>query len=476
MEVFMPRVLMVASECTPFAKSGGLGDVLGALPPALAALGWEPAVVIPRYAGIGLDATPPVYENLSFGLGPHAVSCDIFEKFHRGVRIYFVDCPWLFDRPGLYGGYDGSYWDNHLRFAALCKAALGIARHLFRTPLFHIHDWQAALVAPYLKTQLYGDPLFQSAKVVFTIHNMEHQGRFGPFTYRDMGLDAGLFHPGAIEYYGDVNLIKGAIVFSDAITTVSPRYALEIQTPEFGFGLDGLLRHHSAKLRGILNGADYSEWSPESDPHIAAPYSVKDLSGKRACKLDLLRVCGLGEDRVDKPLLGIVSRFAHQKGLEMVRAIAPELLKDGVTLVVLGNGDPELETFFSELCAALPDRVHARIGFHNELAHKIEAGADIFLMPSRFEPCGLNQIYSLRYGTIPVVRKTGGLDDTVDETTGFKFEGFDPWSLFDATRLAIAEFHQPALWQARMRRAMALNFSWDRSAAAYAELYRGLAG
>ncbi len=470
----MPRLLMVSSEAAPFAKTGGLADVLGALPPALVPLGWEPAVVLPRYQGIPLDGVRLVWDHLFFTLGNNDVHCSIYERVERGVRFYFVDCPWLYDRPGIYGTPAGSFPDNHIRFAALCQAAIGVARHLFHTPLFHLHDWQAALAAPFLRTQFHRDPLFQNVKIVFTIHNLEHQGRFHRPAFEDLDLDASLFQPAFLEFFGDVNLMKGGILFSDAITTVSPTYALEIQTPEFGFGLDALLREHSSRLQGILNGADYSEWSPETDPFTASPFSHENLAGKRACKRDLLAEFGLPKERVDKPLLGIVSRMAHQKGFQLLAEIADKLLEEDVTLVVLGAGEASYEDFFLDLAVRFPFRAAVHIGYSNKLAHKIEAGADIFLMPSLFEPCGLNQIYSLRYGTIPVVRATGGLDDTVDASTGFKFSGTDPTDLYEAIRAAIDEYGQPELWAKRMRAAMTRDFSWNQSAKAYSDLYHRL--
>ncbi|MBK5292801.1 MAG: glycogen synthase GlgA, partial [Acidobacteriia bacterium] len=471
----MPRLLMVSSEAAPFAKTGGLADVLGALPPALVPLGWEPAVVLPRYRGMSLDGTRLVWDHLFFTLGQYDVHCSIHERMERGVRFFFIECPWLYDRPGIYGTpAGGSFPDNHIRFGALCHAAIEVARHLFRTPLFHLHDWQAALTAPFLRTQFHRDPIFQNTRIVFTIHNLEHQGRFHRPAFQDLNLDPWLFSPAFLEFFGDLNLMKGGILFSDAITTVSPTYAQEIQTPEFGFGLDGLLRAHSHRLQGLLNGADYSEWSPETDPFTAAPFSHDNLGGKRACKRDLLDEFGLPEDRIDKPLLGIVSRMAPQKGFHLLAEIADDLLQEDISLVVLGAGDALYEKFFRGLLVRFPGRAAVHIGYSNKLAHKIEAGSDIFLMPSIFEPCGLNQIYSLRYGTIPVVRATGGLDDTVDASTGFKFSGANPWDFYGAIQAAIAEYHKPERWKARMRTAMTRDFSWAQSAKAYNDLYHRL--
>jgi starch synthase len=472
----MLRVLMVASEATPFAKTGGLADVAGALPPALRPHGIEAAVVMPRYASIPLDGARRVWDRLHLQVGRHGWHSDIHAAEHRGVTFYLADCPTLFDRPGLYNFNGRDYSDNHLRFAAFCQAAIGVARFLFRPDVVHAHDWQAALSATYLRSGYRLDPHFLGVKIVFTIHNLEHQGRFARFEFDELGLDPDLFTPAALEFHGDVNLMKGGIVFADAITTVSPRYAEEIQTPEFGFGLDGLLRAHAAKMTGILNGVDYGEWSPETDPFIAAHYSAGDLSGKRLCKRDLLEEIGLPADNLDRPLMGIVSRMASQKGFDLLGQVIWDVLhSEDVCLAALGSGEERFETFFRNLASAFPDRVGVHIGYNNRLAHKIEAGADIFLMPSLFEPCGLNQMYSLRYGTIPVVRATGGLENSVTGETGFKFWGYAPADLLECIRVTLAEYRDHEAWRARMLRGMAMDFSWDASARQYAELYRRLA-
>jgi starch synthase len=462
---------MVTSEAAPFAKTGGLADVMGSLPGALNEGGDEVAVVMPRYGNISTAGMTHAWGNLVAYLGRHAISADIWTVREKGVRFFFVDTPWLYDRFGYYG-----HRDDHLRFGNLCLNALNVIRFLWRPEIVHLHDWQTALAAPYLKTRLHHDPTFQGLRVVYTIHNLEHQGRLGPHVFPELGLDAWLMQMEYLEYFGDVNLMKGGIVFSDAITTVSPRYAAEIQTPEFGFGLDGLLRTHSGKLRGILNGVDYSEWDPGADKHTSARYSAGELEGKRKCKLDLLRSFGLPEENVDRPVLGIVSRMARQKGFDILSDVAWELMNDDVCLVVLGTGEKRYEDLFRNLEAAFPGRAATYFGFDNALAHKVEAGADIFLMPSLFEPCGLNQIYSLRYGTIPVVRATGGLDDTVDGETGFKFWGYWPHDFLLAVRAALAEYRKPEAWRARMQRAMSRDFSWNASARAYSALYHQLAG
>jgi len=459
----------------PFAKTGGLADVLGALPAALKDQGNEVAVVIPRYGSISLDGCERVWDSYLIYLGPHAIHTSFWTRVHDGVRFYFVDCPWLFDRPGLYSAYGHDYADNHLRFATFCQAVLGILRFLFHADIVHLHDWQSALVGAYLRTRFNLDPLFRDVRIVFTIHNLEHQGRFGPHVFADLGLDPWLYQPEGIEYYGDVNFMKAGIVFSDAITTVSPRYAAEIQTPEFGFGLDGLLRAHSSRLHGILNGVDYGEWNPETDPYIHSRYSADDLAGKAACKRDLVGEAGLPADSQDTPLIGLVSRFAWQKGLDLFAEIAWQLfLEEDVNFVFLGSGDRTLEKFFASLSERFPRKVWGYFGYNHRLSHKIEAGADMFLMPSRFEPCGLNQMYSLRYGTLPIVRATGGLDDTVHGRVGFKFWGYSPADLLLAIRAGLTAWRDPADWRSRMREAMRLDFSWTESAIRYSNLYKSL--
>jgi starch synthase len=462
---------MVGSEAAPFAKTGGLAEVLGSLPAALARLGEEVAVLLPFYRGIPLPPSGPIL-TLPVQVGPHAYSVAIHGVVRHNVRYLFADCPPLYDRAEIYGTHGtiggGDYPDNHIRFAVLCQAALGVARSIFRPDVFHAHDWQAGLLPVYVRESLTLDPTFLGVRCVLTIHNLGYQGSFPAAAIADLGLDARLFHPEGLEFFGRLNFLKAGIVWSDAINTVSPTYAREIQTPEFGFGLDGLLRSRASKLTGILNGVDYEEWNPETDRHLPANYSARDLSGKRACKLALLEEMGLERPgfaaEANRPLIGIVSRFAHQKGMDLVTAILP---LEGAALVVLGSGEAPLENAFRSLAASYPDRIAVRFGYDEGLAHRIEAGADIFLMPSRYEPCGLNQIYSLRYGTVPVVRATGGLEDTVTEQTGFKFLG----RLETAVTAAFEAFQDRETWAARMRRGMAQDFSWDASALEYQRLY-----
>jgi len=473
------KILMVASEATPFVKTGGLADVLGSLPPALVRLGDEVGVVLPKYRvaetlvnkEMGAE---PVWLAMPLWVGPHSYAVDIHRLIHRGVHYFFVDCPPLYDRPEIYGDYP----DNHIRFALLSQAALGIARHIFRPAVLHTHDWQAGLVAPYLRTTFASDPTFFGMRTLLTIHNLGYQGNFPAAAFADLGLDPGLYHPGGLEFWGRVSFLKAGIVWSDAINTVSPTYAREIQTPEYGFGMDELLLMHSGKLSGILNGVDYEEWNPETGPFQVAHYSARDLSGKLASKKALLAEVGLPPN-TQRPLIGIVSRFADQKGFDLVQGIAAWLADQNVAMVALGNGQKKYEDMFRQLAALRPEKFAVRIGYDDALSHRIEAGADMFLMPSQYEPCGLSQIYSLRYGTVPIVRATGGLDDTIvdtksDQDTGFKFVEYTPAALQEAIERALKAFANRESWIARMRRGMVKDFSWDTSALEYQRLMLSL--
>jgi starch synthase len=471
------RILFVASEALPFSKTGGLADVIEGLPKALVELGHEVAIVLPRYRGISPSAI--VFPSLTIPLGAQLRFPAIAggAAIH-GVRYYFVDDPVYFDRPQLYGESSGDYPDNPERFGELCRAAIEISKHIWPAQVIHCHDWQTALVPVLLRSHYADDPLVKDIPVVFTIHNVGYQGQFPRDVLARVGIPAGVFNPGGLEFFGKVNLLKGGLVYSDALTTVSPKYAQEIQTPEYGHGLDGVIRGLAGRLRGILNGVDYSAWSPESDPHIAAKYSAKDLTGKQLCKQDLLDLFRLPRGNIGRPLIGIVSRFADQKGFDLIAEKAPELMKEDVALVALGTGEPRYEQLFRGLAAHFPDRVGVRIAYDNSLAHKIEAGADIFLMPSRYEPCGLNQIYSLRYGTVPVVRATGGLDDSIESFdlqhgtgTGFKFKPYSGDALLECIHQALHFYADERIWRRIQWNGMARDFSWKASAAEYAKLY-----
>jgi starch synthase len=383
-----------------------------------------------------------------------------------------------FDRPGLYGEAGADYPDNAERFAFFCRAALEWLRAEPRPDVLHVHEWQAALAPAFLRAapELY--PELGDVRTVLTIHNLAYQGRFPARAWPLLNLDRRYFVPDFLEFYGDVNFLKAGIVFAHAITTVSPRYAAEIETAELGEGLDGVLRTRHGQLRGIVNGIDADEWDPATDRHLPAHYTRADRSGKARCKTALQAELGLLA-RPDAPLLGLVSRFAKQKGLDLLAAALPSALEAStVELAVLGSGEERYERALRALVADFPGRVAVRIGFDEGLAHRIEAAADVFLMPSRFEPCGLNQLYSLRYGTVPVVHATGGLDDTVVEFdpatgagTGFKFAPFTVDALLAALARALRTRDDGALWDRVVTNGMAEDFSWTRAAAAYGRLY-----
>ncbi|MBZ5623957.1 MAG: glycogen synthase GlgA [Acidobacteriia bacterium] len=467
---------MVSSEAAPYAKTGGLADVVGALPPALRSFGDEVTVLVPRYGSIDLKGARRVYDSLPIYLGPARYDTAVYQAA-EGSPFYLLDCPRLYDRKGFYGESGMDYPDNHIRFAVFARAALAAARVLFRTEIFHCHDWQTGPLPAYLRTMFSTDPTFLGAKTLFTIHNLGYQGLFPRSVLPEVALDPSVYRPpGGMEFFGKVSYIKGGIEFADALSTVSPTYAREIQTPEYGFGLDGALRARSEVLTGILNGVDYREWSPDVDPLIPAQFSASDLGGKQLCKEHLVREFGLPPEAMARPLIGIVSRFTPQKGADLIAEVAGQLVAEDLYVVALGTGDPEYEELFLSMAAEHPGRIAVRLGFDNGLAHRIEAGADIYLMPSRYEPCGLNQIYSLRYGTVPVVRATGGLDDTIEEETGFKFAEYSGPALLGAVRAAVEAYTNQEAWRDMMRRGMQKDFSWKASAAAYSALYRRLLG
>jgi starch synthase len=478
MDMLRARVMMVSSEVSPWAKSGGLADVLAALPGALAALGYQVAVVAPRYMNAADAPASRVIDRMTVSLGRGQIDVSVWamtsEVGAGSVTHYFVENEGLYGRGGLYGDAKGDYPDNHVRFAVLARAALEVSRQLFHASVFHCHDWQASLLPVYLRDTVGGDAEFGGARTLLTIHNLGYQGLFPASKLGEAGLGPHLFNPSALEFWGQINFLKGGIIFSDAINTVSRKYAEEIQTEEYGFGLDGLLRERTGVLSGILNGVDYERWNPANDAYLPARYSPENLAGKRECKRALLSEMGLPARMIDRPLLGIVSRFATQKGFDLIGEVAAQIFESDVCLVALGNGEARYEEMFSQLRRDFPDQVGLKLGFNEALAHRIEAGSDIFLMPSHYEPCGLNQIYSLKYGTVPVVRATGGLDDTIDESTGFKFAAYNGRALLGSIREACLAWEDRGAWTERMVRGMCRDFSWAPSAQAYSELYERL--
>lgn len=477
------RVVMLAPEAYPYAKTGGLADVLAALPRALAAAGVDVRVCLPAYRSVlraagGVTPITRVWAPVSSRMEP----ADIVRLPDAPVPTFAVRADRYFDREGLYGPPGGAYPDNAERFVLFCRAALEWLRRESPPPeVLHVHDWQAALAPAFLRGNAALHPELAGLRTVLTIHNLAYQGRFWGPDWHLLNLDARLFVPEWLEFWGDVSLLKAGIVFADGITTVSPRYAKEIQTPELGEGLDGVLAARAARLRGILNGVDYTEWDPATDRHLPAHYDARDLTGKARCKAALQAEFGLAT-LPDVSLLAVVSRLAEQKGFDLLTAVLPGLLETtDVQLVVLGSGDARYEERLAALAAAFPARAAAHFEFNEGLAHRIEAGADVFLMPSRYEPCGLNQLYSLRYGTVPLVRATGGLDDTVAEFdpatgtgTGFKFGPYTAEALRDAIARALGMYRRPAAWARLVQNDMVQDFSWDRSAREYARFYAEL--
>jgi starch synthase len=471
------RILFVASEGLPFSKTGGLADVVEALPKALVAQGHEVAVVLPRYRGT--KATAVVMPSLTIPMANRLRFPAIADGTQiSGVRYFFVDDPAYFDRDGIYGTSAGDFPDNAERYSEFCRAAIEIAKHVWPADVIHCHDWQTALVPVLLRTSYSDDPLVKDIPVVFTIHNMGYHGLFKADVLERAGIPRAVYNPAGMEFFGNVNFLKGGLVYSDFLTTVSKRYAQEIQTPDFGYGLDGVVRDRADRMVGILNGVDYSAWSPEKDKLIPMKYSAKDMGGKHVCKQALLELFDLAPEHAARPVIGIVSRFADQKGFDLIAEKAYELMKEDLTLVVLGSGDRKYEELFQAMANTFPGRVGVKIAYDNEIAHKVEAGADMFLMPSRYEPCGLNQIYSLKYGTVPIVRATGGLDDTVEPFdlehgtgTGFKFAEYSGAAMMYAIRQALHHSTDERIWRRIQLNGMAKDFSWKGPAAEYAKVY-----
>ncbi|MBI3333382.1 MAG: glycogen synthase GlgA [Candidatus Omnitrophica bacterium] len=453
------KVAMIVSEMEPFAKTGGLADVAGALPRALGKLGIEVHALLPRYSCVK-------EKGARISAGP-------------GVTVHFIEHEGYFNRRALYGESNGDYPDNLERFSFFCRQALErLKSDGIRPDLVHAHDWQAALSVVYLSTQLKADPFFAKARSVFTIHNLAYQGLFPKDQYPRLGLGQELFNINGLEFYDQVNLLKGGLVFAGAITTVSPAYAQEIQTEEQGERLEGVLRMRSKDLVGILNGIDQEIWNPAGDSHLPHRYDHRDLRGKGKNKAALQKEVGLPVDP-KAFLIGMVSRLAAQKGLDLVVQALPRLAKLGAQLVVLGSGDRAIEESLTRASSQFPT-IRLRVAFDSALAHRIYAGADAFLMPSRYEPCGLGQMIAMRYGTPAIVRSTGGLADTVAEDpsggNGFCFQSIDAGAMVEAVERALRAWRRPAQWGKLRERGMRSDFSWDRSAKEYLGLYERLVG
>ncbi len=452
------KIVMCASEAVPFAKTGGLADVVGALPIALEETGEEVIVIMPYYKAV-LNAKFDIKEGM-----PYAV-------IGKNIKVYFIENDLYFSRDGLYGDKFGDYKDNLARFSYYCKKSLALLKEINFSPnIIHCHDWQSALIPVYLKTVYSKDSFYKSTKSILTIHNLGYQGLFPYEEFPLTGLDKSLFHMDKLEFHGKINLLKGGIVFSDYITTVSPAYSKEIQAKELGFGLEGVLAKRESFLSGILNGINYSIWDPKTDKIIASNYSVSNLQGKQKNKEVLQEICGLPK-KADIPLFGMVTRLVDHKGLDI---LAPELeviCKMGLQLVILGIGDLKFHNILESAVKKYPKNLSLHLGFDEVLAHKIYAGSDVFLMPSKYEPCGLGQLISLRYGSVPLVFKTGGLADTVTNKHGFIFEHYKKEDLIKTVRQAIKVFANENRWSQLVINAMKCNFSWEESAKEYLRLY-----
>ncbi len=472
-------VVFVSPEAAPFAKTGGLADVAGALPVALKASGCDVTLILPLYRDVrasGARLESAGFE-VSVPVGGRLIKAGVFRGDLDKVDVFFIECDEFFDRTRLYGTDDRDYFDNLERFSFFSRAALEVIKTgRIKADIIHSNDWQTGLVSAYLKDIYAKDPHFSNTASVFTIHNIAYQGIFPAGQYDIIGLSHALFSPEGLEFWGSVSLLKAGITFSDAITTVSPTYAKEIQTPENGGGLEGVLLGKKDRLYGILNGADYKLWNPETDALIPANFSAEDMAGKQSCKKSLLKKFGLKSKKA-VPVLGIVARLTEQKGFDILIEAMPELMDNDLRLVILGAGEARYKQLIEEEAGKYPDKLSFRFGFDVKLSHLVTAGADIFLMPSRFEPCGLNQIYCMKYGTIPVVRATGGLNDTVRDVstgmdaTGFKFAEYSKDSLLEKAGEALSIFKDKNAWEALVRNAMKEEFSWREAAKKYIEVY-----
>lgn len=469
------RIVMIASEAQPFSKTGGLADVATALPKALSQLGHDATLITPRYRGV---TDGPVVATLSIEVAAHRFAARLMEAPFEGARVLLLDCPELYDRNGIYYDAHGDFADNAVRYAFLSAAAIEWAVQQ-STPfdIVHSHDWQGGLASLYARR-------LRNVTRVFTIHNLAYQGLFEKTWVPRLGLNWGDFTMGTgFEFFDRLSFLKAGINISDAITTVSPTYAEEIQRPEYGHGFDGIIRSRRAALTGILNGIDPDEWNPAKDRYLPAPFDANDLDGKAEAKRALLETFGftVSKELVARPVIGMVSRMVDQKGLDLIAAAASHLVALDATFVIVGTGEPRYQEMWQQLSRVRPDRVRVFVGFDERRAHLVEGGADMFLMPSRFEPCGLNQMYSLRYGTVPIVRAVGGLVDTVrpynprnGQGNGFMFADYHPAALMNTIGHALAAFPNRKIWTRLQKNGMKADFSWGRSAGEYVKMYNRL--
>jgi starch synthase len=483
------KILFATTEAVPFCKTGGLGDVCGSLPVELANLGHEPVVVMPAFRQALNSGRPIEQTGIRFEapIGRKTVSGTILRSTLPGdqVPVYLIHQPQYYDRPEFYRENGHDYKDNCERFVFFCRAVLEAVRLLdLGTELVHCHDWPAGLIPAYLKTELCGVPPYDSLRSLMTVHNIAYQGNFWHWDMELTGIDWKYFNWRQMEFYGNLSFLKSGLSFADAISTVSPRYAEEIQRHPLGCGLEGILQHRHADLFGIMNGVDYREWNPETDRFLGGHnYGVKNFAeGKRACKAGLQRETGLPQI-ADQPLVAMIGRLADQKGFDLVAKLIPQLASNSaMQWVILGTGEPQYHQLLADLARQYPEKLAVRLTFFNELAHRIEAGADIFLMPSRFEPCGLNQLYSLKYGTVPVVHATGGLADSITNLTaetlaagtanGFSFDTYTPAALAEALERACQAYTNRPVWEKLIRTGMQQDWSWKHSAQEYDRLYK----
>ncbi|MDP1853729.1 MAG: glycogen synthase GlgA [Candidatus Omnitrophota bacterium] len=470
------KIVLVSPEVAPFAKTGGLADVSGALPVALNNFGkaHKCTVIMPYYKLVQKNGfKPKLVRTERIPLGNNQFNAEIFFGRYENTDVYFIGNDQFYARDQLYGTPGGDYPDNHLRFAFFAKAVVSVIDYLGGADIVHCNDWQSALVIFYLKLL----EKEHRIKTLFTIHNMAYQGLFDPSLAQSIDIPPEYFSMDTLEFYGKLSFMKAGILYADAVSTVSKGYAKEILTPEFGCGLDGLLRSRLSSLYGILNGADYNEWNPKIDKYIAKNFDEHNLDGKTECKKDLLKAFGLKYD-AKKPVLGLVTRLAEQKGIDLIAERIEQMLDLGTYFILLGTGSEKYNNLFSELAKKHHGSVGVRIGFDNSLAHKIEAGSDMFLMPSRYEPCGLNQMYSLKYGTVPLVRATGGLDDTIEDFNpannkgnGFKFVEASAEAFYTTLERAVNLYKDKKKWLALQKNGLKCDFSWNKSAGDYVELF-----
>lgn len=474
------RVFFTTSEVYPFSKSGGLGDVMGSLPLAMQRSGIPSAVISPFYGRISTShfQIRLTISDLPVGYPWAPITADVYEADYYGLPLYFIHRGEYYDRRFYYNDHKGDYFDNAERFIFFCRACISLMERLGEPPLVvHAHDWQTALLPAYLHFARRDNPFWEHTGTICTIHNLAFQGRFSSRLFAGSGLPAETWHMDGVEHYGDMNMLKAGIAYADAITTVSPGYAREILTETFGCGLDGVLRKRERDLYGILNGADYEVWNPANDDFLSCHYDAADSSGKEECKLSLIEELGLDLALAERPLLGFIGRFRGQKGVDLLIDIMPELMKMNVGVVALGEGNIVHEARMMDLMESYRGRLCSVIGYTEPLAHQMQAGSDIFLMPSRYEPCGLTQMYALRYGTPPVATSVGGLRDTIvpwpeERATGFVFAQSTPESFLAAIRQAVHVWESdPAAWKAMVQRAMSEAFTWEGACGRYKDIY-----